>query len=79
MMRMRTIPEAAKYFKNADPETCITVFRLRQLVNSGAIPSTKAGKKYMVSLEEIEGFFGGTTSPQPAPAPQQGIIRPIKV
>lgn len=55
--RMRTIDGTFKLIKRSDPKTSITKHYLRQLVISGEIPSKKAGKKYLVDLNEVERFF----------------------
>ena len=55
-MRYRTIREAAAYFAMKDIFTAITEYRIRQLVVSGAVPSIRAGKKYLVTLEALEDY-----------------------
>jgi len=82
MPRMRTIPDAAKYFKATDPDTCMTEFRLRQMATNGEIGCVKAGKKYLLNLDDVEAYFDSltaSTASKAAPAPQQGVIRPVKI
>lgn len=58
-MRMRTIDQAAEHLKAADPETALTKTALRRLVTTGALPSVKVGKKYLVSLEALDTYLCG--------------------
>lgn len=41
MVRTRTIKEAAAYFREEDPQTCLTETAIRTLLRSGAVPSVK--------------------------------------
>ena len=59
MIRARTIKEAATYFREEDPQTCLTETAIRTLLRSGAVPSVKVGKKSLVSLEVLEGYLTG--------------------
>ena len=54
MIRTRTIREAAAYFKETDPETCLTETAIRTLLRTGAVPSARIGKKYLVAIEALE-------------------------
>lgn len=58
-MTMRTISGAAQHFRNIDPYTAITEYAIRQAVKSGAVPSVKAGQKYLVAVENLEVYFSG--------------------
>ena len=51
MIRTRTIREAAAYFKETDPDTCLTEIAIRTLLRTGAVPSARIGKKYLVAIE----------------------------
>ena len=53
MLRMRTIKEAAAELRAMDDKTAITEYAIRQLVLSGAVPSFKAGKKYLINLDTL--------------------------
>ena len=44
MVRTRTMKEAAAYFRENDPQTCLTGTAIRTLLRTGAIPSAKVGK-----------------------------------
>ena len=59
MIHTRTICEAAIYFKERDPETCLTETAIRTLVRSGRVPSVKVGKKYLVTIEALEEYLAG--------------------
>lgn len=59
MKRYRTILRALDEIKAADPQTDLTAYFLRGLVTSGAIPSRSAGKKYLISLEDVEAYLSG--------------------
>lgn len=49
------------FFHQCDPETAITEYRIRQLVVSGTVPSTKVGRKYLVTIEALENYFNTPT------------------
>lgn len=59
MPRMRTISEAAKYIREADPETAFTETALRRLIVTGAVPSVRVGVKYLIDLDALEAFLAG--------------------
>lgn len=75
MRRMRTLPQAAEYLRQVDPESALTFSALRRLVLAGAIPHVAVGSKRLVALEDIEQFLEtGTVSPSPV----VGSIRPVR-
>ena len=49
MCKIRSIKQAADYFKQLDPETQITEYTLRKLIADGTIPSIKTGNKHLVN------------------------------
>ena len=59
MIHPRTIKEAAIYFKTQDPGTALTETAIRTLVRTGTVPSTRIGKKYLVTLEALEDYLAG--------------------
>lgn len=71
MVRTRTIKEAAVYFRESDPQTSLTETAIRTLLRSGAVPSVRVGKKYLVSLEALEGYLMGEIEPIKPSAPTQ--------
>lgn len=54
--RIRTLPQAVKEMKEADSGSCVTLNALRNWVKSGVIPSTKAGKNFLVDMEALEKY-----------------------
>ncbi|MGN0467988.1 MAG: hypothetical protein ACI4GY_04615 [Acutalibacteraceae bacterium] len=60
--RMRTIPEAFKELKKADPETAYTLRALRSAVKKGEIPVVMVGNKRLVNLDRL---FEKLNSPEP--------------
>lgn len=60
--RMRSIKDAAKYFRELDPETELTEYTLRQMIKEGTIPAVKTGNKFLINLDLILAMFG---SPEP--------------
>ena len=59
MVRTRTIKEAAAYFRETDPATSLTETAIRTLLRTGAVPSIRVGKKYLVTIEALEGYLTG--------------------
>lgn len=68
MIRTRTIREAAAYFREADPHTCLTETAIRTLLRTGAVPSARVGKKYLVTIEALEAYLKGS----------EGLGKPMK-
>ena len=62
-MRARTIREAASYFRETDPETCLTETAIRRLICTGAVPSARVGRKYLVTVEALEAYLSGAVQP----------------
>ena len=59
MARIRTLPKAVEECKEKDPHTCVTLNALRQWVRQGLIPSTRAGKNFLVDMDKLEVFLSG--------------------
>lgn len=57
MARIRTLPKAVEECKAKDPHTCVTLNALRQWVRQGLVPSTKAGKNFLVDMDKLEAFL----------------------
>ena len=76
MRRMRTLPQAAAWAKETDPETALTFSALRRLVLSGEIPHVRVGTKRLIALEDLETYLetGTVTSSHAV-----GTIRPVEV
>lgn len=70
MVRTRTIREAALHFQEADPHTCLTETAIRTLLRTGAVPSARVGRKYLVTIEALESYLEGSAGPEkPVKAP----------
>ncbi len=69
MRRMRTLTEVVTAIRTADPATALTKSALRRLVVTGAVPSVRIGTKYLVDLDVLDDYLGGS-QPQ-----QQEIVR----
>ena len=63
-MRARTIREAASYFRETDPQTCLTETAIRRLIRSEAVPSVRVGRKYLVTVEALEAYLSGEVQTQ---------------
>lgn len=63
MVRTRTIKEAAAYFRETDPATSLTEAAIRTLIRTGAVPSVRVGKKYLVTVEALEAYLMGKIGP----------------
>ena len=64
MVRTRTIREAAAYFQETDPHTCLTETAIRTLLRTGAVPSARVGRKYLVTIEALEAYLEGSAGPE---------------
>lgn len=54
MVRTRTIREAAAYFRESDPDTCLTETAIRTLLRTGVVNCTPGnGQKDITSQSEI--------------------------
>ena len=60
MIRTRTIREAASYFRETDPQTCLTETAIRRLLSTGTVPSARIGRKYLVTVEALEDYLAGS-------------------
>lgn len=59
MARFRTIEKAYEEIRQADTNTCLTKYRIRQLVVDGMIPSRKLGTKYIIDLDRLMAYLKG--------------------
>lgn len=64
MLRTRTIREAAAYFQENAPQTCLTETAIRTLLRTGVVPSARVGRKYLVTIEALEAYLGGSLKPE---------------
>ena len=72
--RMRTVPEAFRELKRADPNTAYTLRAFRAAVNRGEIPVVCVGSKRLVNLDQ---FFAMLNAPTSAPKYNTDAIRPL--
>ena len=72
--RMRTVPEAFRALKEADPHTAYTLRAFRAAVNRGEIPVVMVGNKRLVNLDQ---FFAMLNAPEAHPKVCAGTIRPL--
>lgn len=49
--KMRTISQAYKAIKEADPNTAFTMRALRRMVNNNEIPTVSIGNKKLINLD----------------------------
>ncbi|WP_407308766.1 hypothetical protein [Desulfosporosinus sp. SB140] len=54
---MRSIKQAIQVIRDQDPESCISEWWLRQLVNSGKLKCHRAGNKVLIDLDFLEEFL----------------------
>ena len=73
MLRTRTIREAAAYFQENAPQTCLTETAIRTLLRTGVVPSARVGRKYLVTIEAVEACLGGSVRSE-----KPGKARPKK-
>ncbi len=64
-MKIRTARSAARYFRERDPDTQITEYMIRSLMDAGELPVINNGYKRLTSIEAIESYIkdklGGDT------------------
>lgn len=53
MPRMRTAAGILTYIKKMDPDTAVTLWYLRRLISSGAVPVLTIGRKKLVDLDAV--------------------------
>lgn len=59
-MRMRTIREAHRELRAADPRCSLGLAALYSLVEAGAIPSVRAGKnRVLIDMDRLEAYLSG--------------------
>lgn len=57
MKHMRTISGVIAAIRADDPDTALTPHWLRCLVLRGDIPSQRAGRKYLVAIEDVMAYI----------------------
>ena len=61
MQRIRTINKAYEEIKAKDPDTALTLYMVKQLVISGAVPCIMAGCKRLVNVDTLERYIKKVT------------------
>lgn len=51
--RMRTIAEAHKMLLELDPDTAITVSRIRKMVNNNEVKNCRAGRRILLNFDDL--------------------------
>ena len=54
MTKLRSLPRAYEFFREQDPESALTKNHFRTLVKTGAIPSVRLGKNYLIDIETLD-------------------------
>ena len=57
MPQIRTIKGAADEIKKVDPNTAITEYRIRLLVNEISLPSISVGNRKLVNMDDVWDCF----------------------
>ena len=57
MTYIRTIKSAAEEIKRNDPNSAITEYRIRQLVNENSIPFIAVGNRRLINMEDLNNYF----------------------
>lgn len=57
MKHIRTINGIITELQNIDSKCAVTKHCLRVLILSGEIPSSRAGAKYLIALEDVVDYF----------------------
>ncbi len=55
--QMRTIKEVHKEIKKVDPNSSLTLYAVRQLVNTGKVTYIRRGRKILVDLAEVMDYL----------------------
>ena len=63
MLHTRTIKEAVAFFRESDPQTCLTETAIRTLLRTGKVPCARVGKKYLVTIEALEDYLRSGAGP----------------
>lgn len=78
--KTRTLDSCFDEIKRQDPGTALTRTALRRLVTTGAIPSVRIGRKYLINIDTVWSFLRGElVQDLPDPSQQYGVIRRIGV
>ena len=56
---MRGIKQALCELRAADPNTALTERGLRRLILTGAVPSVRIGRKYLINMNNLYSYLNG--------------------
>lgn len=54
MPKLRSLPKAYLFYKEQDPDSALTKNYFRTLVKTGAIPSVRLGKNFLIDVETLD-------------------------
>ena len=77
MPKMRTLSEAVRCIKEADPESAFTVHALRAMVLAGKFPFVSVGTKRLINVDLLQKFLSGEFTPIQQEPAESGVIRPL--
>ena len=61
VIRLRTINQSHKDVLAEDPNSSLTVYAIRQLVNQGKISHICRGNKFLINYDELLAYLGNRT------------------
>lgn len=76
--RMRTVTQAYAELIAIDPNTCISQNAIRQLVNTGVIPSLSIGRRKLLNLDILIEKLNDPLTLQDEVAHAYGQIRKVR-
>jgi hypothetical protein len=59
MAKMRTLDMAWEEIKDADPNTSLTKYSLRQILISGEVPIVRVGRLRLVNMDTLHSYLSG--------------------
>lgn len=78
LARIRTIQKCVDYFKQEDPESDISYYRIRSMALRGEIPSFRNGNTLLINLDVlIEHFNSLQAKPNPNQKETFGKVKPL--
>lgn len=75
--RMRTIGGLYKEIHKMDPSSEVTQHFIRQAVRTGKVKFVRAGKKYLIDLDNFISFLSNTSNEEVDKVPEYGKLRKI--
>lgn len=81
MPRMRTAAKAHELILEQDPQSEVTLYYIRQLIATGAIPVVHVGRKKLIDVDQLLTYLAaGTVRPSTTDrVPGYGTLRRIEV